>query len=156
MDQIEQVLTPPRPPKKKQVQPKTHAGKSRLISKFRDKKIIMDIIAGKTQTQAGIDAGLSPKSAPAQVVAIMKKPESQATFRELLNKACPDDYQTLKYKEIMEATKFVGEDMILMPDYPTQLRANDSVSKLKGYLDDKAIITGPVNILIVYDEKKGV
>lgn len=161
----------PAEPKKKQVQPKTHAGKSRQVAAKRREKIIKSIIAGDTQIEAGIKAGLSPKTAQQQVSNILLEPCVRVTFQELLHKAVPDEYQAKKYREVMEATKVISvnviaksgegmadansmtKDFIDVPDYPTQLRANDSISKLKGYLDDKETITGPVNIMIVYDKK---
>jgi hypothetical protein len=155
-------------PKKKQNQPKTHASKTKQAVELRRKKIINEIINGKTYGEAGASAGLSPKTAASQVNLILRKPE----FRQLLNEAVPDDYQTQKYREILDATKVISaniiakngegmadahsmtKDFIDVPDYPTQLRANDSISKLKGYLEDKPAVSGPVTISVVYDQRQ--
>jgi len=143
--------------KKKQKQPKHHAGKSKLIAKARRKKIIKEIIAGKTQKQAGIAAGLSPKTAEGQVCEILKEPEVQRTFQQMLSEMCPDDFHSQTYRDCMEATKVISanviapggdgmadahgttKDFIDVPDYATRLKAADSVSKLKGYISEKVI-----------------
>lgn len=141
---------------KKQNQPKTHASKSKAACKIRRRKIIRALAEGKTNKQAGIEAGLSPKTAPAQVTAILKEPETQSTFQELLKEVIPDDLQTSKYLECLNATKCISamvvapggegmkdansmtKDFVEVPDYPTRLRANDSISKLKGHLIERS------------------
>lgn len=157
-------------PNKKQNQPKHHARKNKAVVNARRKKILTAIVEGKTQKEAGIEAGLSPKSAESQVCEILKKPEVQKDFRRLLEKVVSDEVQAEKYREILNATKVISanviapngegmadahsmtKDFIEVPDYATQLRANDSISKLKGYLDEKNnFVSGPVNIMIVYD-----
>jgi len=143
--------------KKKQNQPKHHASKSRAAAKVRRKKIIKAISKGKTNKQAGIDAGLSPKTASAQVTEILKEPETQRSFQQMLADMCPDDFHSQTYRECMEATKVISanviapsgegmsdahgttKDFIDVPDYQTRLRAADSVSKLKGYISEKVI-----------------
>jgi len=163
--------TTPVHPKKKQVQPKTHAGKSKQATKLRRKKILNSILNGKTQQQAGIEAGLSPKTAPAQVTAILKEPETRATFFDLLHKAVPDDFHANTFRECMEATKVISaniiakggegmadahsmtKDFIDVPDYAVRRASAVDVAKLKGYTDDNPINTGPINIMIVYDKK---
>ena len=54
-------------PKKKQNQPRHHAAKSKVACALRRKKILKGLMEGKTQKQAGIEAGLSPKTADKQV-----------------------------------------------------------------------------------------
>lgn len=148
---------PTKKPKKKQVQPKTHAGKTKAVVEARRKKIVKAVVEGKTIRQAGIEAGLSPKTAEQQVSGILKEPEVCATFAQLLNKVIPDDYQARKYQEQLEATKVISanviniagdgmadahsmtKDFIEVPDYPTQLKANDSISKLKGHLMERTV-----------------
>lgn len=143
--------------KKKQNQPKHHASKSKEIAKLRRKKIIKDIAKGKTKRQAGINAGLSPKTASAQVTAILNEPETKKSFQQMLIDICPDDFHSQTYRDCMEAMKVISaniialsgegmadahgttKDFIDVPDYPTRLKAADSVSKLKGYVSDKLI-----------------
>lgn len=130
--------------KKKQNQPKHHAGKSREVVKARRNKILKAMAKGnKTQKQVGIEAGLSPNSAGAQVHQILQNPSIKKSFQELLNETIPDDRQANKYLECLDATKVISanantKDFINVPDYAVQLKANDSISKLKGYVVDKS------------------
>lgn len=142
-------------PKKKQVQPKTHACKNREVAKARREKIIKGLVEGKTQEQVGIEAGLSPKTARGQVSMILMEPGVKKTFLELLHESVPDASQTNKYQELLEATKVISanviakngegmadansmtKDFIEVPDYAVQLKANDSIAKMKGYVIDK-------------------
>ncbi len=135
--------------KKKQNQPKHHAGKSREVVKARRNKILKAMAKGnKTQKQVGIEAGLSPNSAGEQVHQILQNPSIKKSFQELLNETIPDDRQANKYLECLDATKVISanviasngetKDFINVPDYAVQLKANDSISKLKGYVVDKS------------------
>jgi hypothetical protein len=143
--------------KKKQNQPKKHAGKSREVVKARRNKILKAMAKGnKTQKQVGIEAGLSPNSAGEQVHQILQNPSIKKSFQELLNETIPDDRQANKYLECLDATKVISanviasngegmkdansmtKDFIDVPDYAVQLKANDSISKLKGYVVDKS------------------
>ena len=132
----------PKKEKRKQVQPKHHAGKSKLIVQARRKKIIREIIAGKTQEQAGIEAGLNAKTACSQVSRILEEPQTQRTFLHLLNKQIPDKKLTSKYDKLLESKKYLptSEGLTPVEDCSVQLRAVDSVAKLKGYLIDKSEI----------------
>ena len=136
--------------KKKQVQPKHHAGKSKMAVQARRKKTIKAIQKGKTLKQAGIEAGLNPKSADVQVCQILKEP----SFQELLKTVCPDAFHAQTYRDCMQATKVISaniiapeaadahgttKDFVDVPDYATRLKAADSVSKLKGYISEKVI-----------------
>jgi hypothetical protein len=142
--------------KKKQVQPKKHAGKTKAVVKARRKKIIKLIAEGKTQKEAGIAAGLSPNSARQQVGDILAEPCVQKTFLEILNETIPDDFHSNVYREGMEANKVISanviapngegmaddhsmtKDFIEVPDHPTRIKAADSVAKLKGLIVDKS------------------
>jgi hypothetical protein len=140
---------------KKQVQPKKHAGKTKAVVQARRKKIIKAIAEGKTQKEAGIEAGLNPNSARQQVGEILAEPCVQKTFLEILNEKIPDDFHSNVYREGMEANKVISanviapngegmkdansmtKDFIEVPDHPTRIKAADSVSKLKGLVVDK-------------------
>lgn len=150
------AMSKPLKEKKKQVQPKRHAGKSKAVVKARREKIIKAIAAGKTQQEAGVEAGLSPKSARQQVGEILSEPCVKKSFLELLHEAVPNDMQTNKYRELLGATKVISanviapngegmadahsmtKDFIEVPDFAVQLKANDSISKLKGLVVDKS------------------
>lgn len=146
--------------KKKQNQPKTHAGKSKAVVAARRKKIIKAIAEGKTRKEAGIKAGLSPKTASAQVTEILKQPELQKTFRQLLDKAVPDELLSNKYASLLEAKKCISamviapggegmkdansmtKDFVEVDDCAVQLKAADSIAKLKGYMVEKHDVGG--------------
>ena len=141
--------------KKKQVQPKTHAGKTKAVVNARRKKIIKAISEGKTQKQAGVEAGLNPNSAQQQTSQILLEPCVKKSFLEILNDKVPDDFHSNVYREGMEANKVISanviapngegmkdansmtKDFIEVPDHPTRIKAADSVSKLKGLVVDK-------------------
>ena len=141
--------------KKKQVQPKTHVGKTKAVVNARRKKIIKAISEGKTQQQAGVEAGLNPNSAQQQTSQILLEPWVKKSFLEILNEKVPDDFHSNVYREGMEANKVISanviapngegmkdansmtKDFIEVPDHPTRIKAADSVSKLKGLVVDK-------------------
>jgi hypothetical protein len=139
--------------KRKQNQPKHHAGKSRTAVAMRRKKIIKALAEGKTNQIAGIEAGLSPKTAADQVSQILSEPKVKSDFKALLDKVIPDEILSAKYSELLSSKKVISamimagdgmkdansmtKDFIEVEDCATQLRVADSVSKLKGYLSDK-------------------
>ena len=132
----------PKKEKRKQNQPKHNAAKSKPIALARRKKIIEGIIAGKTQEQVGIEAGLNAKTAYSQVSRILQEPQTQKTFRQLLDAQIPDKKLTSKYNDLLESKKYLptSEGLTPVEDCSVQLRTADSVSKLKGYLVDKSEI----------------
>jgi DNA-binding CsgD family transcriptional regulator len=142
-------------PKRRQNQPVHHAAKSRVAVKQRRKKIIKAIAEGKTQQEAGIEAGLSPKTAQSQISQILIEPNTQKRLMELMDKVIPDEVIAAKYSELFNSKKVIsaiviasnGEgmedansmtrDFIEVPDYSVQLRANNSIAKLKGHFHEK-------------------
>ena len=137
----------PKKEKRKQVQPKHHAAKSKPIALARRKKIIEGIIEGKTQAQAGIDAGLSPKTAATQVPQILKEPATRKTFRQLLDEQISDSTLSKKIDSLLHAkeTKFFAErgkviDQREVEALSIQADMAKHVTKLKGYLVDKSEI----------------
>jgi hypothetical protein len=135
--------------KKQQAQPKTHAPKGRLSAALRRKKIIKAITEGKTHKQAGIDAGLSQKTAPAQVTAILKEPEVQLTFRTAMERlGLNDEYFARKHAELMNIKRYLpargtdpGSDAapgyIEVPDGVALAKGLDIAHKLSGRYVDK-------------------
>jgi hypothetical protein len=132
----------------KETEPRKHATKTRSAAAIRRNKIVEAALAGKPIKQAAIDAGLSPKTAGSQAAQILKHPKAQETFQKLLNRTIPDQTLTNKYNEIMSASKVIHfnpetQERATAPDYATQLRAADSVAKLKGHLVDRQELSGP-------------
>jgi len=156
---------------KRQDQPRRHAAKNRAVSALRRKRIIKDIVGGKTLKQAGVNAGLNRKTAESQVSQILKEPKVQSQFRELLDKAVPDELHTNTYKECIEATKVISanviapngqgmadahsltKDFIEVPDYQVRLKAADSIAKLKGHLLENTNPTGEFRIKVIYEDE---
>jgi DNA-binding CsgD family transcriptional regulator len=120
--------------KVKQNQPKTHALKSRVACKLRRKKIIKALAEGKTNKQAGIEAGLNPNTAHSQVSQILNEPNVQSSFKALLDAAVPDKLLTAKYNQLLESKKVISA--MVVDDCAVQLKCADSISKLKGHLID--------------------
>jgi hypothetical protein len=133
----------------KETEPKRkHATKTRSAAAVRRNKILAAALAGKSLKEAAIDAGLSPKTAGSQASNILKHCEVQEAFQEHLNRTIPDQILTNKYDEIMSASRVIHynpetKEQATAPDYPTQLRAADSVAKLKGHMIDKKEVSGP-------------
>lgn len=151
--------------KKKQNQPKTHAGKSKAVVAARRKKIIKAKIAGKTNKEAGIIAGLSPKTASDQVSQILAEPKTKSAFQALLDKAGVSDERIAnKINALMDAKKTVScvsgkdagagsVDFVDVDDNPVQLNTVKLVCQLKGHLVEKQEVTieGIENILKALD-----
>lgn len=121
----------------------------------KQRKLIKARAEGKSLQEAGEIAGMSAKSAQQQACMELKKPEVAEAFSDLLNRACPDSFLADTYKEGMTATKVISamvvaidgegmkdansmtKDFVDVPDYPTRIKAADSVSKLKGYMVER-------------------
>jgi len=117
--------------------------------------ILAAAIAGENIRDAAIATGLSPKTAGSQASMILKEPQVIKSFQDLLDEVVPNERLTKKYGDLLEATKILSinstdpDGMIDVPDYPTQLRAADSISKLKGLIVDKQAFEGLKPILLV-------
>lgn len=149
-------------PKKKQAQPKTHAPKGRLAVALRRKKIIKAITAGKTNRQAGIDSGLSPKTAAAQVTAILKDPETQITLRAAMAKiGITDEEIARQHKLLLDGSRYLparGDQAenpdapryIAVPDLQAKAKALEMYHKLTGsYVDKHEVdVKQPIKVII--------
>jgi hypothetical protein len=145
----------------KQIQPKHHIGKTKAQVQARRKTIFKAIADNKTQQEAGELAGYNANSAYSQVSQILKSPSAINSFKAILDKKINDQKLSDKYNELLSATKVISavivnnktnptsqadgelpladsqtKDFIEVPDYPTQLKTADSISKLKGHMTD--------------------
>jgi hypothetical protein len=156
-------------PKKKQVQPRHHAPKGRVAASLRRKKIIKGIITGKTNRQAGIDSGLSPKTAAAQVTAILKEPETQLNLRTAMEKLGMDDsFFALQLHDLVLGTKIISamfiapgsgtdlkdagsmtKDFIEVPDFAAKAKGIELAYKLTGRMTDKHDVNVKPSITVV-------
>lgn len=134
--------------------PKKRMSDNRAVVKYRRRQVLQAICDGKTHEEAGLLAGYSPRSAKSQVDNLMCRPDIQLQFRALLNKSITDNRLVDKYDQLLDATKVISanvinmngdgmadansmtKDFIEVPDYPTQLKSADSISKLKGHMVD--------------------
>lgn len=118
------------------------------LAKIKRKKVVKAVAEGKTLKEAGTLAGYKETNAAEQASRVMLRPDSKILFRKLLDKVITDDRLASKYSDLLEATKVISatvvgnpqeansetKDFIEVPDYPTQLKTADSISKLKGHM----------------------
>ena len=121
----------------------------------RKRKLVKGVVAGKTQKQAAIDAGYSPKTAESQASVILKDSKVIASLHEMMESAGLSNKRLLeKHVELLEAKKTVSAisgneanagtvDFIDVPDYQIQFKALDASYKLKGAYVEKKEISGP-------------
>ena len=142
----------PKPKRSGGAQPKHHAPKTRIASKMRRKQIVKDILAGKPLQQAGIDAGLSPKTAASQVTQILAEPKTQdALLAAFEKRGMGDDYAADHHKQLIEATKVISanvfvpgsstdladagsmtKDFVEVPDFQSKAKGLEMLYKLRG------------------------
>lgn len=149
-------------PKVKQNQPRHHVGKTKALVEARRKKIIEEILKGRTQAEAGIAAGLNPNSAYKQVSDILQEPSIKQTYCQVLEAAGVTlEAQAKVIKDAMGANKQLSAiiingkekdansqttDFIEVEDHPTRLRAVAEVHRVRGQYQDKK--ETPANIKI--------
>ena len=120
---------------------------------LKQRKLIKARAEGKSLKECGKIAGYSESSAESIACKEFKKEQVSQAFQELLDRACPDSFLADTYKDGMTATKVISamvmaadgmkdansmtKDFIDVPDYPTRIKAADSVAKLKGYMVEK-------------------
>jgi hypothetical protein len=134
------------------VQPKHQAAKSKIAVKMRRKKIIKDILAGKSLQESGIAAGFSPKTAAQQVSQTLRNPLVQDALLAAMEKIGMDDaYQADHHKQLIEATKVIAanvfvpgsstdladagsmtKDFVEVPDFQSKAKGLEMLYKLRG------------------------
>jgi DNA-binding CsgD family transcriptional regulator len=156
--------------KKKQVQPRHHAGKSRAAAQARRKIIANALLDGKTTMEAGLLAGLSPKTADSQVSQILRHPQTQdALLAAMTARGMDDEYLAKHHKMLIEGTKIISaniivagggsdlaeagsitKDFIEVPDYAAMARGLDLAYRLRGQYKDRTEVDlrQPVQIII--------
>lgn len=161
-------FTAPKPKRKPRgVQPKTQAAKTKAAVKARRRKILQGIIEGKTQGQAGIEAGLSPATAKTQVSQILKDPKLQDTLCAAMEAiGVTNNYLAERHKELIEATKVIScnitvpggtdmadahsqtKDFIDVPDFQSRAKGLDMTYRLRGLYQDKLKVDSSVSIIV--------
>lgn len=170
----ENTSSEPLPEKKKGGnQPKHHAPKSRSASLLRKKKLVKAVLKGHNLTQAGIDSGLSPKTADSQVHQILAQPQTQSILLRALEAAGLTESEMARQhllllngvKHLPRRGRIVDipdlpagqapdpaavEGYIAVPDLQAKAKALEMAHKLTGSYTDKheIDIKRPVNIVI--------
>jgi len=135
-------------PKQKQL------GKSKDAIKRRARVMAKAVLAGKTETQAALEAGYSPASAQ-NVGAILENPLVKQTYCQILDAAGATDEACAKViVDAMKAVRTVScisgkdanagtVDFVDVDDHPTRLKAVDMIHKVRARYVEKKVITGP-------------
>ncbi len=162
--------TQPKPKRSGGVQPRKQANKNRAVVKMRRKKIIKDILAGKTNQEAGIAAGFSPKTAAQQVSQTLRNPIVQNTLIAEMEKIGMDDaFFAQQHRDLILGTKIISatiivpgsgsdlqdagsmsKDFIEVPDLQAKAKGLEMAYKLTGRFTERHEIDvkPPVNIII--------
>jgi hypothetical protein len=152
------------------LQPKKQASKSKIAVKMRRYQIIRDVLNGKGHAQAGIDSGLSPKTAGQQVTEILKHPEVQNALITAMGKiGITDDCIAERLHALLFATKVISanvfapgsgtdladagsitKDFVEIPDNVALAKGIEIACKIKGQYTDKheIDIKQPTTIII--------
>jgi len=103
----------------------------------RKRKLLKGIVDGKTQRQAAIDAGYSPKTADSQASQILKDVKVSASLQDMMDAAGLSNETLLaKHVELLHAKR---DDA---PDYQVQFKALEACYKLKSAFVERKEITG--------------
>lgn len=131
-------------PKKKQVQPKHHAGKSHAVASARREKIIKGVMEGKPLKQIGLEAGLSPKTADSQVSRILQEPQVKNSLLAAMERIGINDvYLAEQYKKLIEGKKYIPSrgdaeaPYIEIDDLQAKAKALELAFKLTGRFIEK-------------------
>jgi hypothetical protein len=122
---------------------------------IKQKKLVKGVVAGKTQKQAAIDAGYSPKHAESAASHELNKAQVKATLQSLMAKHGLDDASLLKvHADMIQATKVVSAvggkdadsktmDFIDVPDWQARGKGLEMAYKLAGAFVEKKEHTFP-------------
>lgn len=146
---------------KKSRKPKNHdpnvlIKKAKLTDKQR--KLIKGVAEGKTQKQAAIDAGYSPKCADEIASQQLNKDSVKASLQDLMeHMGLSDGALLIKHRELLNAQKQLSGvkdansgsvEFIEVPDHAVQCKALEIAYKLKGAFVEKKEVTFPDGISI--------
>ncbi len=142
---------------------KKRLGKSRKAVAYRKRKIISEIIEGKTLQAAGESAGYSKESAASQACQMVQESKKDGTFTRILEAAgLTDEYLAARIKQLAEAkeTKFFQKDGFVIETREVaalgiQADMIQFGTKLRGHLVDKVSVDfDPLSAALAEDEKK--
>jgi hypothetical protein len=121
---------------------------------MKQRKLVQGVAVGKTQKQAAIDAGYSPKTAQSIASQELNKANVIVALTDLMdNMGLSDAALLIKHRELLNAQKQIsgvkdksGDPMaadagslefVEVPDYPVQAKALEMAYKLKGKFVEK-------------------
>ena len=149
------------------VQPKKQAAKNRVAVKARRTKLLKALTEGKTNKEAGIEAGFSPKSAVEQVSQTLRDPKFQDTLCAAMESiGVTNKYLAERHKELIEATKVIScnitvpggtdmadahsqtKDFIDVPDHQARAKGLDMTYRLRGLYQDKLKVDSSISIVV--------
>lgn len=123
-------------------QPLKHAAKTRAMSHLRRQKLIAAALDGRPLRQVGLETGLSPATVDSQVSNIMKEPQVQQAFAQILEESGLDSkFLANKLRELIDAKTVLffqhqGQvtDQREVPALETQRKTAELACRLYGYL----------------------
>ena len=74
---------------------------------LRERRFVVGLGAGKSQTQAAIDAGAPPPSARVWATRAMQRDNVQSAYQRLLNRMLPEESVFEVHRQNLQATKLV-------------------------------------------------
>jgi len=136
-------------------QPKKHAPKSRVVSRYRRRKIIEAALDCKDLKPVAISLGLSPKSADSQIQNIMREPAVQQAFTRVMEaEGISDQFLAQKIRDLLDAqeTKYFQKDGIVTDQrevaaLETQRKTTELAAKLKGHLKDRSEVDVNIGLM---------
>jgi len=126
---------------------------------IKQRKLVKGIADGKTQKQAALEAGYSPKNADNIASHELKKTQVSAAIQDLMEELGLDDKSLLRiHKDMLEAKRIISVmvskeangggtvDFIDVPDWQARGKGLEMAYKLKGAFTDKVKYSGIVTL----------
>lgn len=132
---------------------KTAPVKAKKLS-LKQKKLVKEVISGKTQKEAAKSVGYSKTYASE----LLNKPELSVSIRDLMSHmGLSDGHLLIKHRELLNAQKQLSGvkdansgslEFVEVPDHVVQAKALEMAYKLKGAFVEKKEITFPDGVQI--------
>ena len=119
---------------------------------IKERRLIQGVVAGKSQTQAAIAAGYSPRSANEQASRALAKDNVRSSLERLMDREGLTERKLLQpIKEGMAAKALYQGLETPAPDHMSRLRSTEMAWKLRGKLlpSSNTTLNAPTQILIM-------
>lgn len=134
---------------------KRKVSKSSMAAKLKRNIVVQAIIDGKTTTEAGLEAGYSPRTARQQASMALSHPDSIKTFTDIMEReGITDEFLAKKIRTLLDAreikyfqTKGIVTDEREVEALETQRKTAELAAKLKGHLKDRSELDINVGIM---------